>query len=185
MLSYSIMLVESHPIFRTSLRSRLEQDHRLQVVAEASNAHEALHLADIFKPALVITDAQLPGVNGFQLASALRRERPDTAIVVLSMRADDDQIFAAIRSGAAALLTKNIGERPLVDALRRISTGENILFESVLSNPNLARRVMGDYRRLAYTRDNNDVELLLSTKKIDALDIMLIDVRNDSIPEDY
>src|SRR6476620_2397725 len=60
MLRRRIMIVDDHPLFRNGLRRVLEQDPRLQVVAEASNGHDALHEADVNKPALVIMDVQLP-----------------------------------------------------------------------------------------------------------------------------
>ena len=107
MLKRRIMIVDDHPLLREGLRRLIESDPRLQVVAEASNGHQALHEADIHKPALVILDVQLPGVTGIHVASALRRERPTTAVMFLSMHADDERLFAAIRVGAAAFLTKD------------------------------------------------------------------------------
>ena len=90
------------------------------MVAEASNGHEALHEADIHRPSLVIMDVQLPGVTGLQVASALRRERPATAIMFLSMHVDDDRLLAAIRVGAAAFLTKDTDPQKIVgDGPRR------------------------------------------------------------------
>ena len=107
MLKRRIMIVDDHPMFRIGLRRLLESDPRLAVVAEAENGHQALHEADIHKPAVVLMDVQLPGVTGIHVASALRRERPTTSVVFLSMHVDDDRLFSAVRVGAAAFLTKD------------------------------------------------------------------------------
>src|SRR3954453_11630781 len=93
MLKRRIMIVDDHPLFRNGLKGILDLDPRLTVCAEASNGHEALHLADIHKPAVAILDIQLPGVTGLQVASALRRERPNTSVIFLSMHMDDDRLF--------------------------------------------------------------------------------------------
>ncbi|MGI8477475.1 MAG: response regulator, partial [Thermomicrobiales bacterium] len=142
MLKRRIMIVDDHPLFRSGLKRILEMDPRLSVVAEASNGHTALHEADINKPAVVILDVQLPGVTGLQIASALRRERPTTAIVFLSMHADDDRLFAAIRVGAAAYVTKDAEPQKIVETVHAVLRGENLLHQAVLTNPELARRVL-------------------------------------------
>jgi DNA-binding NarL/FixJ family response regulator len=148
MLRRRIMIVDDHPLFRNGLRRILDQDPRLQVVAEASNGHDALHEADIHKPALVIMDVQLPGVTGLQIASALRRERPTTAIVFLSMHADDDRLLGAIRVGAAAFLTKDADPQQIVETCHAVLGGDNLLHQAVLANPTLAARVLGEFRSL-------------------------------------
>ena len=83
------MIVDDHPLLRAGLRRLIESDLRLQVIAEATNGHQALLEADIHKPALVILDVQLPSVIGIHVAAALRRERPTTAVIFLSMHADE------------------------------------------------------------------------------------------------
>lgn len=176
-----IMIVDDHPLFRSGLRRILEQDPRLQVVAEASSGHDALHEADIHKPALVIMDAQLPGVTGLQIASALRRERPNTAIVFLSMHADDDRLFAAIRVGAAAFLTKDIDPAKIVETCHAVLRGENLLHQAVLTNPNLARRVLGEFRSLSEGQAVGEPEVALSPRELEVLDCLVMGHSNKEI----
>jgi DNA-binding NarL/FixJ family response regulator len=152
MLKRRIMIVDDHPLFRNGLRRILDQDARLKVVAEATTGHEALHAADIHRPALVLMDVQLPGVTGLQIASALRRQRPNTNIIFLSMHVDDDRLFSAIRVGAAGFLTKDTDPAQILEAVHAVLRGENLLQQAVLTNPKLARRVLGEFRSLSERR---------------------------------
>jgi DNA-binding NarL/FixJ family response regulator len=181
MLKRRIIIVDDHPLFRNGLRRILEQDPRLQVVAEAANGHDALHLADIHRPALVIMDVQLPGVTGLQIASALRRERPSTAIMFLSMHVDDDRLFQAIRVGAAAFLTKDLDPQKIIESAHAVLRGENLLHQAVLTNSNLARRVLGEFRSLSEGQPVGQPEVVLSPRELEVLDCLVMGHSNKEI----
>jgi DNA-binding NarL/FixJ family response regulator len=181
MLKRRIMIVDDHPLFRSGLRRILEMDPRLAVVAEASNGHHALHEADIHRPALVIMDVQLPGVTGLQIASALRRERPTTSIMFLSMHVDDDRLFAAIRVGAAAFLTKDTDPVKIVETVHSVLKGENLLHQAVLTNPELARRVLGEFRTLSEGQGGGAPEVALSPRELEVLDCLVMGRSNKEI----
>ena len=181
MLKRRIMIVDDHPVFRAGLRRLVESDSQLQVVAEASNGHQALHEADINKPALVILDVQLPGVTGIHVASALRRERPTTAVMFLSMHADNDRLFAAIRVGAAAFLTKDTDPQRIIDTIHAVLKGENLLHQSVLINPELARRILGEFRSLTDGNGAPAAEVLLSPRELEVLDCLVMGSSNKEI----
>ena len=181
MLKRRIMIVDDHPMYRMGLRRLLESDPRLAVVAEAENGHQALHEADIHKPAVVLMDVQLPGVTGLHVASALRRERPTTAVIFLSMHVDDDRLFSAVRVGAAAFLTKDNEPQKILDTVHAVLKGENLLHQAVLTNPELARRVLGEFRTLS---DGNGVpaaEVVLSPRELEVLDCLVMGHSNKEI----
>lgn len=181
MLKRRIMIVDDHPLFRSGLKRILEMDPRLEVVAEASNGHNALHEADINRPALVVMDVQLPGVTGLQIASALRRERPSTSIMFLSMHVDDDRLFAAIRVGAAAFLTKDADPQKIVETVHAVLRGENLLHQAVLTNPELARRVLGEFRTLSEGQIGGGPEVSLSPRELEVLDCLVMGRSNKEI----
>ena len=184
MLKRRIMLVDDHPLFRDGLKRVLEQDERLKVVAEATSGHEALHLADLHRPAVVLMDVQLPGVTGLQIASALRRQRPSTSIMFLSMHADEERLFAAIRVGAAGFLTKDTDPSAIVEAVHAVLRGENLLQQAVLTNPNLARRVVGEFRSLSERSDEPGApDVTLSPRELEVLDCLVMGRSNKEIGE--
>jgi DNA-binding NarL/FixJ family response regulator len=181
MLKRRIMIVDDHPMFRIGLRRLLESDPRLAVVAEAENGHQALHFADIHKPAVVLMDVQLPGVTGLHVASALRRERPTTGVIFLSMHADDDRLFSAVRVGAAAFLTKDTEPQRILDTVHAVLKGENLLHQAVLTNPELARRVLGEFRTLSDGTGASAPEVMLSPRELEVLDCLVMGHSNKEI----
>jgi DNA-binding NarL/FixJ family response regulator len=183
MLKRRIMIVDDHPLFRAGLKGILELDPRLSVVAEACNGHHALHLADIHKPALAILDIQLPGVTGLQVASALRRERPAMSVIFLSMHVDDDRLFSAVRVGAAAFLTKDVDPQKIVETVHAVLRGENLLHQAVLTNPELARRVLGEFRSLSDGQSGVQHPVALSPRELEVLDCLVMGHSNKEIGE--
>ena len=183
MLKRRIMIVDDHPMYRVGLRRLLESDPRLMVLAEAENGHQALHEADIHRPALVLMDVQLPGVTGIHVASALRRERPTTSVVFLSMHVDDDRLFAAVRVGAAAFLLKDTEPQKIVETVIAVLRGENLLHQAVLTNPELARRVLGEFRSLSDGSGTPAAEVILSPRELEVLDCLVMGHSNKEIGE--
>ena len=182
MLKRRIMLVDDHPLFRGGLKRIISQDERLSVVAEAANGHEALHQADVHRPALVLMDVQLPGVTGLQVASALRRLRPNTGVIFLSMHVDDDRLFAAIRVGASGFLTKDADPSEIVRSVHAVLRGENLLQQAVLTNRALTRRVLGEFRSLGdRQRKGNEPEVMLSPRELEVLDCLVMGQSNREI----
>ena len=177
-----IMLVDDHPIFRAGLRRIIDSDDRLKVVAEATNGHEALHQADTHRPVLVLMDVQLPGVTGMQIASALRRQSPNVAIMFLSMHVDEERLFDAIRVGAAGFLTKDTDPSEILRSIHAVLGGENLLQHVVLSNPNLAQRLLGEFRALSDQSDPMAApEAILSPREMEVLDCLVMGQSNKEI----
>jgi DNA-binding NarL/FixJ family response regulator len=188
MLKRRILLVEDHPMFRRGLRRMLEETGRYTIVGEAANGHEAIHLADVHHPEIVIMDVQLPGVTGLKIARVIRKQHPHTRILFLSMHVDDERLFDAIRAGATAFLTKDIDGDTLLDALRRVLAGENLINTLVLSRPQLAWRVLSEFRALASESDKT-VEspiaaLPLSAREIEVLDCVAQGFSNKEIADE-
>ncbi|HEV2108771.1 MAG TPA: response regulator transcription factor [Thermomicrobiales bacterium] len=177
-----IMIVDDHPFFRVGLRRILEQDERLNVVAQAANGHEALHEADIHRPDLVLMDVQLPGVTGLKVGAALRRQRPSVALIFLSMHMDDDRLFAAIRAGAAGFLTKDADPGEILEAVHAVLRGDNLLQQEMLSNPRLAQRVLGEFRSLqGEGGSDGGPETRLSPREVEVLDCLVMGQSNKEI----
>lgn len=128
-----ILVVDDHPLFRRGIRMSLEGERDLLVVAEAADGPTAIHAADQFAPDVVLLDISLPTMSGFDVARAVKRRHPRTAIVILTMHEDDGHLFAAIRCGADAFAAKAIEIDELVRLIRYVVAPEMESTPSFLS----------------------------------------------------
>jgi DNA-binding NarL/FixJ family response regulator len=191
MLKRRVLLVEDHPMFRRGLRRMLEDTGRFQIVGEAENGHEAIHLADIHHPELILLDVQLPGVTGLKIARVLRKQHQNAKLIFLSMHVDDERLFDAIRAGASAFITKDVDGDTLIDSLRRVLAGENLINQLILSRPQLAWRVLSEFRALSTdsvvaTKETDlaVASLPLSAREIEVLDCVAQGLSNKEIADE-
>ena len=180
-------------MFRRGLRRMLEDTGRFQVVGEAENGHEAIHLADVHHPELILIDVQLPGVTGLKIARVLRKQHQNAKLIFLSMHVDDERLFDAIRAGASAFITKDTDGDSLVDALRRVLAGENLINQMILSRPQLAWRVLSEFRALSNDGEQGAgakeselafAALPLSAREIEVLDCVAQGLSNKEIADE-
>lgn len=140
---HRIMLVDDHEVVRLGLKSILEKHHGMEVVAEASNAFEAVDRAVATRPDVVLLDIRLPGQSGIEACQAITQKLPDTKVIMLTSYAEDDMLFSAIRAGASGYLLKQIGAGDLVQAIERVARGEALL------DPAVTRQVFAEMRKVA------------------------------------
>ncbi len=181
MFKRRVLIVDDHPFFRLGLRRILEGESRIVIVGEAASGHEALHQAEVLRPDLVLMDVQLPGITGIQIASALRRLSPNIAIVFLSMYADDERLFAAIRAGAVGFLTKDTDGTRLLESITAVLRGENLLQQAVLASPGLARKVLSEFRSMAQGGEVTESDVSLSPRELEVLDCLIMGNSNKEI----
>lgn len=146
----SIMLVDDHPLFRQGLRRVLEAEDDLEVIMEVADGEEGLRLAKQLLPHVVIMDINLPHMNGLQATRELKQAAPEVAVIMLTAYHDDEQIFHAVRAGAAAYFPKDITPRRLVEAIRQVSKGNYVVDDEVLNKPEVATWLLQQFDKVAY-----------------------------------
>ena len=102
-----VLIADDHALFRDGLRSLLEA-HGVSVVAEARNGREAVELARIHHPDVVLMDLTMPELGGLAATRLLTAELPEIAVVVLTASEDDADLFEAVKSGAQGFLPKDL-----------------------------------------------------------------------------
>ena len=122
--STRLMLVDAHTLFRRGVRQILELEPDFEVVGEAGNGRDALMLAQEITPDVILMDLSLPAPGAIETTQRIKRELPHTGIIVLAANDDEDQLFDAIKAGAAAFILKDVDPSDLVAIIRRVQTGE-------------------------------------------------------------
>jgi DNA-binding NarL/FixJ family response regulator len=129
-----VVLADDHAVVRQGLRTFLDLQDDIEVVAEASDGAQAVEAAAAFDPDVVLLDLVMPGLDGLGALKVLREGR--ARIIVLTSFGDDDKLFAALRGGAAGYLLKDVQPADLVRAIRSANAGESPL------SPAIATRVV-------------------------------------------
>jgi len=119
-----LLIVDDHEIVRLGLRTLLEGESDLQVIAEAGTAEEALTQLNYHHPDVVILDIQLPGRSGLDICREIVQRFPQTRVVMLTSSVNDGFVIEALRAGAAGYVLKQVGNDELVRAVRAAYRGE-------------------------------------------------------------
>jgi two-component system, NarL family, response regulator DevR len=147
-MNLRVILVDDHEVVRLGVRTLLSRYPQFEVVAEASDAQEALEKTIYFQPDVVVMDIRLPGKSGIDATRDILKERPDTKVIILTSYADDDVLFDAITAGACGYVLKQIGGDDLVKALMTVGRGESLL------DPAVTKRVFQQVRANARQAEN-------------------------------
>ena len=127
MSTVRILIADDHAVVRAGLRTLLEHHRQFHVVAEASTGEEAIRKAQEWHPDVAVLDIRMPGISGIEACRQIVATVEGCRVIVLTTYAEDELLFAAIRAGASGYVLKRIGDNDLVQAVERISRGENIL----------------------------------------------------------
>ncbi len=122
-----ILIADDHGIVRSGLRTLLESQEGIEVVAEADNGNDARDLAISERPDLAILDVKMPGLTGLQATRAIRESAPDVAVLILSMHDEDRYLFEALKAGASGYVLKRAADTDLLAAIDAVERGEPFL----------------------------------------------------------
>lgn len=126
-----LLIVDDHTLFRQGLVSLLQDESDFQVVGEAASGEEALSMARQLQPDVVLMDVTMPGMGGIETTRRLLTLMPHARVLMLTVSEEDEDLFAAIQAGARGYILKNADADELLDAIRRVHTGEAMLSPSV------------------------------------------------------
>jgi DNA-binding NarL/FixJ family response regulator len=132
-LKVRILLADDHAVVRHGLRLVLDAEPDLEVVAEASDGHEAVELGLGEDVDLAVLDVTMPRLTGIQAARELSRRRPELRLLILSMHDNERYFFEALRAGASGYVLKSVADRDLVEACRAVMRGEPFLYPGAVT----------------------------------------------------
>ena len=130
-MSIKILLADDHRITRQGLRSLLEKESDMEVVAEAQEGRAAVHLVRELSPDVVIMDVTMPDLNGMEATRQIVAELPSVKVIALSMHSDNLFVSEMLKSGASGYLPKDCAFEELARAIRAVVDGKTYLSPAV------------------------------------------------------
>lgn len=151
-----VLVVDDHQLFREGLTNILNNQPDFTVIAEAGDGLEAQIKTRILKPDLILMDVMMPGCDGLEATRRIKHELPETTIVMLTVRDDEEILFQAIRNGAQGYLLKTIQSKEMLELLHAAVHGEAAI------TPVLGRRMLEEFRRISQlaSQEPHEVEAL-------------------------
>jgi DNA-binding NarL/FixJ family response regulator len=125
--SITVLLVDDHSLVRRGFRRMLEDDPEIVVVGEASDGHDAVEMALLLRPAVVVMDFALPSMNGAVATRLILKSAPETAVLVLSMHSEPNYVRTCLEAGARGYLLKNAADLELIGAVKQVASGQQVL----------------------------------------------------------
>ena len=161
----SVLLVDDHALVRRGFRRILEDEADIVVKGEASDGDEAVRLAHHLKPDVIVMDCALPGSNGLVATRKILEHNPKALVLMLSMHSEDTWVRQSLEAGARGYMLKNALDQELVDAIRRVFAGEEVL------DPQIARR----------TNLKGERETGLTVRELEVLQLIVAGLSNKEI----
>ena len=168
-----VIIVDEQPLFRQGIRSTLEHMGDCNIIGDSTDANDIFELIRTGNPDVALIDAGLTSVDPLEIARQMRHLAPRMGIIILTPSEDEERLFQSIKVGAAAYYTRNISTEELVEAVRKVSVGEYLINDDVLSKPQLASRVLKSFRELAVEEETSPAKDLyspLSSREVEILD---------------
>lgn len=183
MSRYRVLLVDDHALLREGLAGIISGQPDMEVAGQANDGLEAVVMAQELRPDLVLMDVQMPAMDGIEATRQIREKLPDTTIVMLTVRDDDEKLLAALKAGAQGYLLKDIHSRDMLALVRGALRGEAAL------SPRMAGRVLAEFQRMnargpVYFATDDDELVDLTRRELETLSIAARGASDKEIAEE-
>jgi DNA-binding NarL/FixJ family response regulator len=174
-----LLIVDDHILLREGLVSLFTTQPGFEVVGEAGTVAEAISLSRALKPNLILMDYGLPDGTGLEATQAILAEDPNTNIIFLTVHEAEDDLFAAIRSGAKGYLLKNIPVAKMIDAIKGMMRGEAPISREMTSH------ILAEFARKSRPEPGNvQTEQIFTPRELDVLAQVVTGASNKEIADD-
>ena len=172
-----VLLADDHPLIRSGIRALLERDGSFQIIAEAADGNEAIEMASLHKPDLILMDVGMPRLNGIDAARYISEKLPGSRIVIVSMHSDESYVLRALKAGARGYLLKASTEADVLAAARAVASGHAYF------SPSITKLLVEDYVSEIKRRGVEDSYDLLSMREKEILQLLVSGNSNREIAE--
>jgi DNA-binding NarL/FixJ family response regulator len=119
LVSIRLLIADDHALVRSGLRSMLQREPGVEIVGEACNGREAVELCCSLRPDLVLMDVRMPEMDGLEATRAIKHQRPEIGVLMVTMHENRDYMLEATKAGAAGYVLKDAPRNELISAVRR------------------------------------------------------------------
>ena len=158
-MSIRVLIADDHKITRQGLRSLLEKESDIEVIAEAQNGRNAVELAKKLYPDVIIMDVSMPDLNGVEASKQIIQDSDNVKIIALSMHSDSLFVSEMLKSGASGYLLKDCAFEELEQAIRTVIDGKAYL------SPSISGVVVEDYLHRLSKTELGKVEVLTDRER--------------------
>jgi DNA-binding NarL/FixJ family response regulator len=176
-LTTRILLADDHALVRDGLKMILESVSDLEVVAEAGDGVEALHLGVNQEFDLAVLDVSMPRMTGLQVARELAKQRPELRVLMLSVHDNEQYFFEALKAGASGYVLKSEANRDLIEACRAAMRGEPFIY------PAAASALIRDYLDRAAAGEEDVPEDPLTPRELEVVKLIAEGQTSEEIAE--
>jgi two-component system nitrate/nitrite response regulator NarL len=158
-----ILIADDHPLYRDGIARAIRERPELQIIAQTADGHAALEAIRDLTPDVAVIELRLPKLGGIEIINAVRRDRLDTQVLMLSASTSGADVHAAMSAGAAGYVTKSADRAALCDAITSVARGQAVLGRDLQASFLDEVRARGrDFQRPALTRREAEVLRLLA-----------------------
>ncbi|HWB98715.1 MAG TPA: response regulator transcription factor [Bryobacteraceae bacterium] len=166
MAKIRVLLIDDHTLFRQGIRTLIAAEPDMEVVGEASNAGDAIVKASELRPDIVLMDIGMPGVSCFEATRQIRKNRPETKVVFLSMYDDEDYLAQGMEAGACGYVLKDSPAEQLIEAISEAYHGGSYL------SPRMVTHLVDDFRSRVKTQNRQPRFGTLTRRELEILKIL-------------
>jgi two-component system, NarL family, response regulator NreC len=165
-MKLKVLIADDHGVVRKGLRLLLEQYPELVVIGEAANGREAVALAVHLSPQVIVMDVAMPQLNGIEAATQILRVNSQTAIIMLTMHADESYLLRALHVGVKGYLLKESAEQDLLAAIKSVAAGKPFFSRAITET------LLEDYMRVLKQEGLSDTFDLLTAREKEVLQLL-------------
>ena len=174
-----VIIADDHAMVRQGLKTIIELEEDMTVIAQASNGQEAVTLARKYKPDIILMDINMPEVNGIQAIKQLKDEDKNFKIIVLTLHQDREYLFKTLQMGCEGYVLKDAESSVLIDAIRSVYKNQTYI------QPNMTNELIKEFNRVTSTSHEKDASSNLTNREIEVLLLITDGMINKEIAKNF
>ncbi len=169
-----VLIADDHKLVRQGLQRLLNSEGDIHVIGEVVDGEEAYRQTRSSRPAIVLMDIHMPGTDGITATERINRDFPEIDVIVLTMYADEDHLFQAVKAGAKGYVHKDTSSDKLLETIRAVHAGEGWL------DPAIARKMLAEFRKLSDPQGHEEL-VQLTRRERGILELLADGLSNQDI----